>query len=41
VIDKDGAWIGLDNGRRARGDGEQRPLVWRFAAPKGGWGNSR
>jgi hypothetical protein len=41
VIDKDGAWVGLDNGRRARGDGEQRPLVWRFAAPKGGWGNTR
>lgn len=36
-IDKEGAWIGLDNGEQPRGDGEQRPIVWRFAAPRGGW----
>lgn len=36
-IDKDGAWIGVDNGSQTRADGEQRPIVWRFAAPKGGW----
>jgi len=36
-IDEDGAWIGLDNGRHARADGERRPIVWRFAAPEGGW----
>jgi hypothetical protein len=40
-VDADGAWIALDNGRRARGDGEQRPIVWRFAAPEGGWGSSK
>lgn len=40
-IDEEGAWIGLDNGRNARGDGERRPIVWRFAAPKGGWGSTR
>ncbi|MEX6501474.1 esterase-like activity of phytase family protein [Pseudomonas sp. 25A3E] len=40
-IDEEGAWIGLDNGRNARGDGELRPIVWRFAAPKGGWGSTR
>ncbi|MCG4452249.1 esterase-like activity of phytase family protein [Pseudomonas sp. MMS21-TM103] len=37
-IDEQGAWIGSDNGRDTRADGEQRPVVWRFAAPKGGWG---
>ncbi|CAD5106527.1 esterase-like activity of phytase family protein [Zestomonas carbonaria] len=37
VIDEKGAWIGLDNGSVARNDGEQRPIVWRFAAPSGGW----
>jgi hypothetical protein len=36
-IDKDGAWIGVDNGDLTRADGEQRPIVWRFAAPAGGW----
>ena len=41
-VDADGAWIGIDNGGmfgsgRARGDGEARPIVWRFAAPAGGW----
>ena len=40
-IDADGAWIGLDTGRFSRADGEQRPLVWRFAAPKGGWGSKQ
>ncbi len=37
VIDADGAWIGLDNNGGTRADGEDRPIVWRFAAPKGGW----
>ncbi|WP_397450205.1 esterase-like activity of phytase family protein [Pseudomonas sp. NA-150] len=37
VIDKDGAWIGVDNNFGARADGEKRPIVWRFAAPKDGW----
>jgi hypothetical protein len=36
-IDEQGAWVGSDNGRHTRADGEQRPVVWRFAAPKGGW----
>lgn len=37
VIDADGAWIGVDNNFGARADGEVRPIVWRFAAPKDGW----
>lgn len=37
-VDQDGAWIGVDNGRFSRADGESRPIIWRFAAPKGGWG---
>jgi hypothetical protein len=37
VIDAKGAWIGLDNNNGARADGETRPIVWRFAAPEGGW----
>lgn len=37
VIDAEGAWIGLDNNGGTRADGEDRPIVWRFAAPKGGW----
>lgn len=37
TIDEKGAWIGVDNGNKARGDGEDRPIVWRFAAPAGGW----
>lgn len=37
VIDKSGAWIGLDNNNADRADGERRPIVWRFAAPAGGW----
>lgn len=40
-IDEQGAWIGSDHGRHTRADGEQRPVVWRFAAPKGGWGRTR
>jgi hypothetical protein len=37
VVDADGAWIGIDNNDGARADGEVRPIVWRFAAPEGGW----
>ncbi|MBZ9782046.1 esterase-like activity of phytase family protein [Pseudomonas sp. REP124] len=37
VIDEQGAWIGIDNNNDARADGENRPIVWRFAAPEGGW----
>ncbi|MBK5012545.1 DNA topoisomerase IV subunit B [Pseudomonas sp. S60] len=37
VIDAKGAWVGLDNNEGARADGEARPIVWRFAAPQGGW----
>ncbi|MCG8296252.1 esterase-like activity of phytase family protein [Pseudomonas entomophila] len=37
VIDKRGAWIGVDNNDRPRVDGEARPIVWRFDAPAGGW----
>jgi len=37
VVDADGVWIGVDNNNGARADGESRPVVWRFAAPEGGW----
>jgi len=37
-VDAEGAWIGVDNNGLTRADGETRPVVWRFAAPKGGWG---
>lgn len=37
VIDAKGAWIGVDNNGATRQDGESRPIVWRFAAPEGGW----
>ena len=37
-LDAKGAWIGVDNGNHVRADGEKRPIVWRFAAPQGGWG---
>ncbi|WP_268799289.1 esterase-like activity of phytase family protein [Pseudomonas huanghezhanensis] len=37
VVDEKGAWIGVDNNFGARADGEKRPIVWRFAAPEGGW----
>jgi hypothetical protein len=36
-VDRDGAWIGVDNGSYSRADGESRPIIWRFAAPEGGW----
>lgn len=36
-IDEQGAWLGIDNGRLTRADGEQRPVIWRFAAPAKGW----
>ncbi|MGX5221048.1 DNA topoisomerase IV [Pseudomonas segetis] len=36
-IDEQGAWLGVDNGGLVRADGESRPIVWRFAAPKDGW----
>jgi len=36
-LDEQGAWIGVDNNAQARRDGEKRPVVWRFAAPRGGW----
>lgn len=42
-VDAEGAWLGVDNGGgwsgtgTARGDGETRPIIWRFAAPAGGW----
>ncbi|QKE65631.1 esterase-like activity of phytase family protein [Aquipseudomonas campi] len=36
-LDKDGAWLGLDNNDQARADGESRPLLWHFKAPAGGW----
>ena len=37
VVDAEGAWIGLDNNFGPRVDGEKRPVVYRFAAPAGGW----
>jgi len=37
VIADDGAWIGLDNNEDKRADGEDRPLIWHFAAPADGW----
>lgn len=40
-VDAEGAWIGVDNNRLSRADDEKRPVVWRFAAPKGGWGAKR
>lgn len=37
-IDEQGAWIGVDNDtKNKRIDGEDRPIVWRFIAPKEGW----
>src|SRR5690606_2981065 len=36
-LDAEGAWVGVDNNDMRRADGEQRPIVWRFAAPAGGW----
>jgi hypothetical protein len=37
AVDAEGAWLGVDNNERPREDGELRPIVWRFAAPAGGW----
>lgn len=37
LVDEKGAWIGVDNNSVTRADGESRPIVWRFAAPEGGW----
>ena len=37
VVDEDGAWLGIDNNFGPRADGEKRPMVYRFAAPAGGW----
>lgn len=37
ALDDTGAWIGTDNNDWVRADGEGRPVVWRFAAPAGGW----
>ena len=37
LVDAQGAWIGVDNNFATRADGESRPIVWRFAAPEGGW----
>ncbi len=37
VVDADGAWLGIDNNFGPRADGEKRPVVYRFAAPVGGW----
>jgi hypothetical protein len=41
VVDETGAWIGIDNNFDERVDGEKRPIVWRFAAPVGGWSAPR
>lgn len=37
VVDVEGAWLGIDNNFGPRADGEKRPMVYRFAAPAGGW----
>jgi hypothetical protein len=37
IVDEKGAWVGTDNNFGVRADGEKRPVVWRFAAPEGGW----
>ena len=36
-LDDSGVWIGVDNNDQVRADGEQRPTVWHFIAPPGGW----
>ncbi|MCD5983082.1 esterase-like activity of phytase family protein [Pseudomonas sp. CDFA 610] len=41
VVDDTGAWIGIDNNSGARADGEERPIVWRFAAPAAGWSDGQ
>lgn len=40
-VEADGAWVGLDNNRRPRAEGDDRPIIWHFAAPAGGWGARR
>lgn len=40
LVDAQGAWVGVDNNFATRADGESRPIVWRFAAPDGGWSAS-
>ena len=37
LVDAEGAWLGIDNNFGPRADGEKRPVVYRFAAPVGGW----
>ncbi|MDY4302621.1 esterase-like activity of phytase family protein [Pseudomonas salmasensis] len=37
LVDAEGAWVGIDNNFGPRADGEKRPMVYRFAAPDGGW----
>lgn len=37
ALDGQGAWLGHDNGGAPRADGELRPVIWRLAAPAGGW----
>lgn len=41
VVDDTGAWIGIDNNSGTRADGEERPIVWRFAAPAAGWSDGQ
>ena len=37
-VDDKGAWVGVDNDiANPRLDGEARPVIWYFAAPKDGW----
>ena len=36
-LDEGAAFIGIDNNQLALLDGDERPLVWHFAAPAGGW----
>lgn len=37
-LDAEGAWVGIDNGDKARlSDGDTRPYLFRFNLPQGGW----
>lgn len=36
-LDEQEALIGIDNNNRPNAAGERRPLLWRMAAPPGGW----
>ncbi|MBN3859514.1 DNA topoisomerase IV [Neisseriaceae bacterium PsAf] len=38
-LNKNEVWIGLDNNNMRRNDGEDRPIIYRFKAPKKGWLN--